>query len=51
MNKFKHYFFCIVDRYDIIRAKNYNLTLKSNDFGYEKKAELIEILFKQKFSL
>lgn len=32
-------------------AKNYNLTIKSNDFGYEKTAELIEILFKQKFSL
>lgn len=32
-------------------AKNYNLTVKSNDFGYEKTAELIEILFKQKFSL
>lgn len=32
-------------------AKNYNLTIKSNDFGYEKTADLIEILFKQKFSL
>lgn len=32
-------------------AKNYNLTVKSNGFGYEKTAELIEILFKQKFSL
>ena len=32
-------------------AKNYNLTIKSNDFGYEKTAEIIETLFKQKFSL
>ncbi len=32
-------------------AKNYNLTVKSNDIGYDKTAELIEILFKQKFSL
>lgn len=34
-----------------VNAKNYNLTINSDDFGYKNTAELIRVLFERKFGL